>query len=310
VEASIGGLAKQIRTGTIEVKAAALRVLGNAGSTALEQLPLIVEQAGDPDSVIRAAAIAALGSLGPAAVRPNVAILAKALLDDSDLVRDEALQALPAAGDAMRNFPYKVRDVYPTASPAVRATLVKALPIAARVLGMDDDAIARGRTALTDSSADIRIGMAYVMGQLGSPLGNPLLPELLVLLKDPEASVRGAAAIPLRAFASDDASKQKFREALQPLLKIATPRFAGRRSIRSTNSTLARVGRLWTKSPRSSRMRKNPSVPPLCARSVRQAPWPSLTWWMSSASSSMTQPYLPTPPRKLWRRSVRSPHRS
>jgi HEAT repeat protein len=144
-------------------------------------------------------------------------------MDDSDLVRDEALQALPAAGDAIRNFPYKVRDVYPTASPAVRATLVKALPIAVRVLGMDDDAIARGRAGLTDPSADIRIGMAYVMGQLGSPLGDPLLTDLLALLKDAEASVRGAAAIPLRAFAKDDAAKQKFREALQPLLKDRDP---------------------------------------------------------------------------------------
>jgi HEAT repeat protein len=38
-------------------------------------------------------------------------------------------------------------------------------------------------------------------------------------MKDPEASVRGAAAIPLRAFVTDDASKQKFREVLRPLLK-------------------------------------------------------------------------------------------
>jgi HEAT repeat protein len=68
----------------------------------------VVEQAKDPDSIVRAAAIAALGSLGSAAVKPNVGLIAQALLDESDLVRDEALLALPAAGDAMRNFPYKV----------------------------------------------------------------------------------------------------------------------------------------------------------------------------------------------------------
>ena len=58
-------LVKQIRTGTIEVKAAALRVLGKAGDAALGQIALITEQAKDPDSVVRAAAISALGSLGP-----------------------------------------------------------------------------------------------------------------------------------------------------------------------------------------------------------------------------------------------------
>src|SRR4029079_17387873 len=65
----------------------------------------------------------------------------------------------------------------------------------------------------------IRVGMAFVMSQLGAKLGGPLLPDLLALVKDPEASVRGAAAISLRAFVTDGASKQKFREALRPLLK-------------------------------------------------------------------------------------------
>ena len=219
VEASITALVKQIRTGTIEIKAASLRVLGKAGDAALGQIGLITEQAKDPDSVVRAAAISALGSLGPAAVKPNVVLIANALLDDSDLVRDEALQALPAAGDALRNFPYKVRDIIPKASPAVRATLVKALPITVRILGMDEDAVSRARAALTDPDPDIRVGIAFVMSQLGAKFGGPLLPELLALVKDPEAPVRGAAAISLRAFVTDDASKQKFREALRPLLK-------------------------------------------------------------------------------------------
>ena len=144
-EASVGRLVKQIRTGTPEIKAAALRVLGKAGDAAVEQVSLITEQAKDPDSIVRAAAISALGSLGPAAAKPNVALIANALLDESDLVRDEALQALPVAGDALRNFPYKVRDVYPKASPAVRATLVKALPITVGILGMDEEAVGRAR---------------------------------------------------------------------------------------------------------------------------------------------------------------------
>ncbi len=105
VEASIAALVKQIRTGTIEIKAAALRVLGKAGDAALEQVALITEQAKNPDSIVRAAAIAALGALGPAAVKPNVVLIANALLDDSDLVRDEALQALPAGRRRAAQFP-------------------------------------------------------------------------------------------------------------------------------------------------------------------------------------------------------------
>ena len=219
VQASVGRLVNQIHIGTPEIKAAALRVLGKAGDAAVEQVSLITEQAKDPDSIVRAAAISALGSLGPAAAKPNVVLIANALLDESDLVREEALQALPVAGDALRNFPYKVRDAYSKASPAVRATLVQALPITVGILGMDEEALGRARTALTDADPEIRVGMAFVMSQLGAKLGGPLLPELLALVKDPEAPVRGAAAISLRAFVTDDASKQKFREALRPLLK-------------------------------------------------------------------------------------------
>src|SRR5688572_15743888 len=219
VEANIAAVLKQIRTGTTEIKASALRVLGKGGKAALEHLALITENAKDPDSTVRAAAIAALGLLGPDAVKPNIAIIANGLLDASDLVRNEALQALPAGGDALRNFPYKVRDVYPGASPEVRATLVKALPTIVRVLGVDDELAARGRAALTDPNVDLRVAMAFVMSQLGAKDGSVLLPDLLALVKDPEASVRGAAAVALRSFATDAAAKQKLREALRPLLK-------------------------------------------------------------------------------------------
>jgi HEAT repeat protein len=101
----------------------------------------------------------------------------------------------------------------------VRATLVKALPIIARIVGVDDDMAARGRAALTDPNPDIRIAMAFVMSQLGAKDGAAMLPELLALLKDPEAAVRGAAVVALRSFAADAAAKQKLREALRPLLK-------------------------------------------------------------------------------------------
>ena len=219
VEASIEPLVNQIRTGAIEVRAAALRILGKAGVAALPQVPLILEQAKDPDSIVRAGAIACLASIGPEALKPNIALIANALRDDSDSVRSEALLALPTCGDALNNFPYKVRDIYPTASPDVRATLVKALPVIARVAGLDEDEIKRGRAALADTSPDIRIAAAFVVAELGAKDGAAFLPDLLVLLKDPNDDVRGAAAVALRSFATDAAAKQRLRAALLPLLK-------------------------------------------------------------------------------------------
>ena len=219
VKAMLDFVVDRIRNGKPEVRAVALRVLGGAGEAGLEQIGLITERAKDSDSNIRGAAIFALGALGPVAAKPNVALIANALLDESDLVRGEALQALPVAGDALHDFPYSVRDVYPKASPAVRATLVRAVPVMVRILGMDEEKLARCRAALTDPDPDIRVGMAYVMSQLGTKFGGPLLADLLPLVQDPESSVRGAAAISLRAFVTDGASKQKFREALRPLLK-------------------------------------------------------------------------------------------
>ncbi|MDR3405962.1 MAG: HEAT repeat domain-containing protein [Chthoniobacter sp.] len=219
VNALIPGLVKHIRTGATEVRAASLRVLGSDGPAALPHLPLILEQASDADSAVRAAAIACLGSIGPDALKPNVVLIANALRDDSESVRREALLALPACGEALRNFPYKVRDVFPTASPAVRATLIEALPTIVRVIGLDDEALNRDRAALHDANPDIRIAAAFVISELGARDGAPLLPDLLALVNDPDAAVRGAATVSLRTFATDAAAKQQLRTTLLPLLK-------------------------------------------------------------------------------------------
>jgi HEAT repeat protein len=216
---SVPNLVKRIKSSESETKAAALRVLGKAGDAALDQIPLIVSQAKDGDSNVRAAAIAALGSIGAAGVTPNFELVANALRDPSELVRIEALLALPAAGDALAHFPYKIRDAYVAADPPVRATLVKALPIILRGRSMNAEVIAHASAAFADTNADVRIGMAYVLGQLGGKGDDPLLPGLLSLTKDPEPSVRGAAAIALRAYANDGATKKQFREVLRPLLK-------------------------------------------------------------------------------------------
>ena len=216
---SVENLVPRLKSPDAEVRAVTLRVLGKAGEAALNQVPLILEQAKDTDSIVRAGAIAALGSIGPAAVKPNLKLVANALLDSSDLVREEALNALPAAGDGLADFPFKVRTAYASASPQVRATLIKAVPIIMRGRPMNDEVIASSRAALDDANPDVRLGMAFVLGQLGGKSDDPLLPDLLKLTKDSEAGVRGAAALALRAYISDDATKKQFRAELRPLLK-------------------------------------------------------------------------------------------
>jgi HEAT repeat protein len=220
-EAIVPYLVRRVRIGLPEVKPVAMRVLGKAGEAALPEVPFILEHAKDADSAMRAAVIAALGSIGPAAVKPNVALIANGLVDPSEGVRTEALLALPACGDAIRNFPFKVSEVYPTASPEVRGTLLKAAPVIVRVLGMSDEVLKRAHAAFADPDPDIRIAMAFVMGQLGAKDGAALLPGLLALVKDADADVRGAAVVALRSFATDAAAKQKLRATLLPLLKDA-----------------------------------------------------------------------------------------
>ena len=106
-----------------------------------------------------------------------------------------------------------------TAAPRpVRASLSSAV-ITTRFVPLDDDALARCRSALTDPNPEVRIGMAFVLGQFGDKHGRALLPDLLPLLKDAQPAVRGAAAIALRSYLSDAAAKQKFRELLRPMLK-------------------------------------------------------------------------------------------
>lgn len=219
MQAYVPDLVEQIRTGPSDVQETALRALGKAGDEALEQVPLILAQVKSPNANVRAGAIAALGSLGPAAVKPNVPIIANALLDDSDSVRDEALQALPAGGEAVANFPYRIEDVYPKASAGVRAALVRSAAVRIRNLGMTEENSKRCQAALADADPDIRRGASFVVGQIGPKLGGALLPNLVALVNDPEPTVRGAALIALRAFAADAANREKLRGAVRPLLK-------------------------------------------------------------------------------------------
>lgn len=219
IEACIPELVNQIRSGTVLTRAAALRSLGKAGAAALKQVPLLLEQAKDADPVTRSAAIAGLGGLGAEAVKPNLALIANALRDSSDLVRNAALEALPAAGDALTRFPYKIRDVFATESAPVRATLMKAAPIVVGAGGISDDELTEGRAAMKDSNPEVRTALLFVVSQFGGKMSAALLPDVMEMTKDADVSVRGAAAITLRGYAAAAAERPRLRASLRPLLK-------------------------------------------------------------------------------------------
>ena len=204
---------KQLADPDPHFRARVLSVVLAAGS-ARDFLPLK-----NKNPEVRAGALTALREIGPKAVRPNLDPIARALLDRSELVRGQALLALPLAGDTLERFPFRVRDVYAKADPGVRSTLLKALAVIVLAVGVTDDSIAQGREALHSASADQRMAMASVAGQFGSENGARLLPDLLELSKDKDSGVCGAAIVALRAFASDASTRGHLRAALRPLLK-------------------------------------------------------------------------------------------
>ena len=214
-------LLKQIADGGSEVQAAALAAISVAGEKALPHVARVTAKLEAPEPDVRAAAIRALRMMGPQAVMPNVKTIAQALKHESAQVRNEALLALPLAGDALRQFPYRIRTAIPDASPAVRNTLLKAAGVLVEKLGVDEEWLAQAREALDSKERGLRIAMCMVASRFGMKKGRELFPQLIALLKDSDADVRGDAAVSLRSFAEDDASRAALREALRPLLKDA-----------------------------------------------------------------------------------------
>jgi hypothetical protein len=217
----VNELADIVRDGKPEVKVAALHALGQGREHALAHLALVTGKLNAPEADLRAAALNALRMMGAKAVAPNLDAVAAALRDESGQVRSEALLALPLAGDALKRFPYRVRTVFPDASEGVRGTLLKAVAVIVNATGVDDEWLAEGRDALHSPDPGLRTAMCFVAAQFGIKNGARLQPDVVALLKDPEAGVRGAAAIALRSYAGDVAGRANLRAALRPLLKDA-----------------------------------------------------------------------------------------
>jgi HEAT repeat protein len=214
---ALDAIIEELSERPVEPRRAALFALGLAGQAALPQLPAILAQYKSPE--LRAAVLSALRGIGPKAVETNVDLVFWALLDSSEDVRSEALLALPLCGDALKNRPYKVVDIFGTASPEIRDTLLKAGAIIIQTLGADEESMPGLHKALTDPSADFRIAGCFVAGQLGNKGAAVVLPAVITLLSDADAAVRGAAAIALRSYVDQPEAREKIRGALRPLLK-------------------------------------------------------------------------------------------
>lgn len=214
-------LAARVKEESSEVRAAALTALSVAGEDALPKLSIVVSALDDPESSVRAAAYRALRMMGPKAVTPHLNTVARDLRHASPLVRNEALLALPLAGDTLRNFPYRIRTAILDADPGTRNTLLKAAAIIVEQLGVDEEWMAECQSALASSDPSMRAAMCYVASRFGMKNGALLFPGLVALLEDPKPQVRGAAALALRSFATNEPQRAILRAAFRPLLKDA-----------------------------------------------------------------------------------------
>lgn len=218
-QAALVTLATELGVEAAEPRRSALFTFGMAGEVSLPHLPEIVAQFQSKDPEMRAAVIAAIRGIGAKAAEAQMELVTRALLDDSEAVRSEALLTLPLCGDTLRRRPFKMLDVFPTATPAVRETLVKAGAIIIRTLGADEEGMERLQKSLADENPEPRIAGCFVAGQLGTKFGAIVLPPLLGLVGDGDAAVQGAAAIALRSYVDDVAARPRIRAALRPLLK-------------------------------------------------------------------------------------------
>lgn len=215
---ALEGLAREVNESQPEAKKRALFALGMAGDAALPQLSAVVAQYKSEDPEMRAAVLAALRGIGKKAVEPNMELVVRALLDSSEAVRAEALLTLPLCGATLKNRPYKIADVFPTASPEIRETLLKSAATIILALGVDTESLEGVQKAFADPSTDYRVAACFIAGQLGSKGGDTILLNTIALTADKEPAVQGAAAISLRSFTGRPEDRARIRAALRPLL--------------------------------------------------------------------------------------------
>ena len=180
LEPHLDALAEAYDLGTVAVRGSVVVIAGRIGSARAEAL--LVRASVDPSDIVRLSAVTALGrGGGDTRIEPLVARLTDASMD----VRMAAVTALGSI-DRIEAF----------------EGLLRALPGAPR--SMRDciaEAFARGGARAwlygrlpaleSDSTSDVRLGVVWTLGKIGDP---SVLPTLGRFLRDPDAALRASAA--------------------------------------------------------------------------------------------------------------------
>ena len=200
--------------GSPSLRKAAIKALGDAGSTVAE--PALLSLSKDPDASLRRAAIVSLASIRGRDFVRNLIIILKT--DEDALVRERAVEllgnfeskaALPVVRGALDDTDARVRE----AALEVVATMrdLACLADAMKILTQDPDPVVRiaavatvqvvGRvdavpvliTALSDTSSAVRSAAAQALGEIHDPYCKALGELFLVWRTDEDSEVRSSA---------------------------------------------------------------------------------------------------------------------
>lgn len=150
---------------------------------------LIYALLNDEDTVVQSSSVGALARTGEASVTPLLEILASP--DSSESHKGHAAWALAFIGAKAKD---KLYAAYDSDSPEVRAAVVGAIAKVAEEENRDTQALNLLLESLQDTSANVRIEAAAVLGNLKY---QPAIPILTELLNHAEGETRKSAALSL-----------------------------------------------------------------------------------------------------------------
>jgi HEAT repeat protein len=194
-QSAVPELIKALRDPHTDVRNQAMTALGAVGPAAKPAVPELVRLARSADRSGRLAALAALGRIGPAAEQA-VRDLRKILGNErNDELRRQAAWALGAIGPAARAALPDLRDLLAHRSVNVRVAAAEAL----WQVGQDAGPVVRilrDELKRAAPGSHARGLVASALGRVGPP-ARAALPDLLEVIKDPDAFCRSQAVLAL-----------------------------------------------------------------------------------------------------------------
>jgi HEAT repeat protein len=194
--ALIPALVAALHDRTSIVRQAALDALGEMGPGARAALPAIREALASRDEATRGAAASATATVAPPTEVAVPALIDLAKADASGRVRAKAIDALAGLGaEASAALPAIIDHLASDDDLGVRNSAAWALT---RIAPADPATIAALARALKhDQSESARWHAARALGEIGPPAA-PAIPSLTDALKDPHYQVRGEAETALK----------------------------------------------------------------------------------------------------------------